>query len=370
MDGAIQRYLLVAATGLQAKLQLLRSASLLLGYGLVGMILCMAGLTRPAYAHSNYFTVHAQSFTEHLNAYSEVIPISLVRIRAREPGIIQDLHILPGQTVKAGESLGRLRGPEVRAALSNYRSAVVTDKAQLTAAQHLLKIERSERTLKLNTRKELYHAKARVAREQAQLRADRAKLESFKHTIDLRAPVTGVASAITAGDGEQVMQGQTLLSLQAPGRLWLRARFYGQEIRAIHTGMTGVFTPSDGRPPIKVKVVSILPAVASDGAQPVGLEAMQGQSVWTSGEAGTVRLEGKKITAVSIPTRALVLNRGHWWVLVHTPKGDHRQAVQTGPSRGDFTLITRGLEPGEQVVVSNAYIDFHSHFSAHYKPPD
>ena len=71
-----------------------------------------------------------------------------------------------------------------------------------------------------------------------------------------------------------------------------------------------------------------------------------------------------------IPTRALILDRGEWWVLLHTDRGNHPQAVVPGPARGWRTFIKRGLQPGAQVVVENAYLEFHSGISRHYQPPD
>jgi len=41
-----------------------------------------------------------------------------------------------------------------------------------------------------------------------------------------------------------------------------------------------------------------------------------------------------------------------------------------GPARGWQTFIERGLEPGAQVVVENAYLEFHRGISKNYQPPD
>lgn len=334
-------------------------------------VLCLGLLPAlPAFANGGYITARAHAYTHRLQAYASVQPISLVRLRSRHNGRLVHFSVVPGQRVQANQVLGRLGGPEIKAGLANARAGVAAYRALLKAAQQVLKVDRNQLTLNLITRKALYQSEASVQKIKARLSSARTRLKAFERTTHLITPVAGTVTAVDASEGDQIKTGQTLLSLQAPGRLWLRARFYGQASQDIHAGMTGVFTPSDGRQPVKVKTVSILPAVASDGAQPVGLEALKGQPGWLSGEAGTVSLKGKSITAVSVPTRALVLDQGRWWVLVHTPKGNHRRAVRPGPSRGDFTLLTRGLKPGEQVVVDNAYIDFHSHFSAHYKPPD
>ncbi|MGA7801920.1 MAG: hypothetical protein WCC36_14025, partial [Gammaproteobacteria bacterium] len=101
-----------------------------------------------------------------------------------------------------------------------------------------------------------------------------------------------------------------------------------------------------------------------------GLTATVPKPHWHNGESGTVTLEGASRTLVAVPTEALILDGGRWWVLVHTGGGNHRQVVVPGPSRGEWTTIERGLQPGTAVVVQNAYLEFHRQVSRHYQPPD
>jgi hypothetical protein len=44
--------------------------------------------------------------------------------------------------------------------------------------------------------------------------------------------------------------------------------------------------------------------------------------------------------------------------------------VTPGPTRGADVLITRGLRPGQSVVVRAAGLLFHRDFAARYAPPD
>jgi hypothetical protein len=110
--------------------------------------------------------------------------------------------------------------------------------------------------------------------------------------------------------------------------------------------------------------------VRPDGGLPVGLLPVGKSGHWISGETGTVTLRGAPQSGVMVPTRALILDRGLWWVLVRTPHGDMRQTVLLGPSRGDHTLIEHGLKAGAEVVVTNAYLEFHRNVSQRYQPPD
>ena len=149
----------------------------------------------------------------------------------------------------------------------------------------------------------------------------------------LRAPVAGRVLALNAAAGERVAAGQTVLTLQAKGRLWLHATFFGAAAGAIHVGMRGRFVPAADPRPIPVVVVSVFPALGADGGEAVGLRATAG-SPWRNGAFGNVSLDGPSRLVTAVPTRALILDRGRWWVMLHTPHGDRPQAVVPGPARG------------------------------------
>jgi cobalt-zinc-cadmium efflux system membrane fusion protein len=128
---------------------------------------------------------------------------------------------------------------------------------------------------------------------------------------------------------------------------------------------------------VPVTVASVSAALAPDGGESVGLVAAKPAAhrkkvppPWLNGERGIVTAEDSTRSMIAVPTRALILDRGHWWVLVRTTQGDHRRAVVPGPTRGWQTFIEKGLESGQRIVVQNAYLEFHRGISQHYTPPD
>ncbi|MGH8142505.1 MAG: efflux RND transporter periplasmic adaptor subunit, partial [Steroidobacteraceae bacterium] len=195
----------------------------------------------------------------------------------------------------------------------------------------------------------------------------------------LRAPSAGTVLAINAAEGERVTPGQTVLTLQTDNRLWLAAKYYGADAAAIRVGMAGQFRPASGGAPVSVKVTAVSAALAPDGGESVGLVRTDDSRVpagrepaapWLNGERGTVILSGPTRQLVAVPTRALILDQARWWVLVRTPNGVQTQAVVPGPTRGWDTFIEQGLSPGQQVVVQNAYLEYHRGIAQRYTPPD
>ena len=305
-----------------------------------------------------------------LSAFARVEPISLVRLNAAQSGIVSGLRVLPGERVAAGERLGALQGPEIDALLARRRGAVVAAQGELAAARESRAAAHQNERLRLATREAVAHAQAELTRASAALSAARARLSAARKTVQLRAPVAGTVLTLAAADGERVSAGGTILTLEPANGLWLKAAFYGRAGTEVHPGMTGRFIPADGNPAVAVRVRTDFGAMRPDGAREAGLVAVGPHPAWTNGEAGKVTLEGSVVTLASVPTRALILDRGRWWVLVRKERREERREVTPGPSRGEWTLIERGLEPGARVVVENAYLEFHRGVARQYQPPD
>ena len=322
-----------------------------------------AGDGAPGAAETGTVTAEAQPVAEKFQAYGQVVPIALVSVRAAEAGIVADMRVVPGSPARAGEALATLTGPEIHALLVGREGAVRAARVRLLA-------ERRQLAGQLSTQQSV--AAARAAFESAQ-----AQLQVARDMTTLRAPSPATVIAVNAGEGERVGAGQIVLTLQASNRLWLNAIYYGEEAAAIHVGMRGRFQPAGGGAPVPVKVAAVSAALAPDEGESVGLFATgphardaASQPPWLSGEWGTVTLEGATHSMVAVPTRALIIDRGQWWVLVRTPHGDRRQPVAPGPTRGWQTFIRQGLASGEQVVVQNPYLEFHRGIVKRYAPPD
>lgn len=325
---------------------------------------------QPALSEDALWIAKAQTIAAQVTAYAQVEPIALVHLRAGEAGVLQDFAARPGTLVAAGAILGRLSGSPIEAILATRKADLSAAESAFTAAQQSLAIERQNRAARLSTQSAVLKAEVVVAEAQARLASARAQASASESMAVLRAPRAGRVLTVAAADGERVSAGETLLTLQPTGDLWLHAAVYGPDGNDVRVGMAGAFTPADGSASIPVTVRTVDAALRPDGGWTVTLDATGAAPSWRNGEAGTVTIATGTLKGVTVPTRALILDEAHWWVLVHTAAGDRRQRVTPGPSRGALTLVETGLAAGTAVVVENAYLEFHRGVAQHYQPPD
>lgn len=322
-------------------------------------------LSEPAYV-----VAHMGFVTPRLEAYGEVVPITVLPVTAAEPGVVTGMKVVPGMHVRAGESLAHLQGAEIRSMLSQGEADVRSARAQLAASQKSLVILQQQLISYLSTHQEVHQAESAVAQAQTNFDNAQSRLSAVRQMMTLRASANATVLAVNATNGELVGTGQPVVTLQLTDELWLKAAYYGNDAATIRTGMTGVFDPADGGDPILVRVRAVISPLTAGGAETVGMMPVAQRFRWRNGEFGTVALQLPTRSLIEVPTRSLILDQGKWYVLVRTAHGDHPQAVVPGPARGWETFLQSGLKPGAQVVVENAYLLFHRSIARQYQPPD
>ena len=335
------------------------------------VVLSVPGLlARTRRSDMAYVTVRLGKVTPHLEAYGQVEPITVLPVTAAETGVVTGLSVVPGMQVRAGEVLAHLTGPEIETMVLQGRADVRSAQVQLIAARKSLAILQQQLISHLSTRQAVHQAQGALAQAQTNFDNAQSHLQSVRQLMTLTSPLNATILTLSAADGQLVSTGQPILTLQIPGKLWLKAAYYGADAAAIRPGMRGTFSPAGGDETIPVRVREVFGPLAAGGAESVALVPARPGFGWVNGEYGTMRLDLPKRTMVSVPTRALILDQGKWWVLVRTARGDRPQEVVPGPARGWQTFLKSGLKPGAQVVVENAYFLFHRGIAQNYQPPD
>lgn len=315
-------------------------------------------------------TAESRPATSQLVAYGQVAPVSIVPVSAAETGVVAGLKARPGTRVRAGQSLAHLNGPTIASAVAQGEADLRSTQSLLDAAEKSLAILQQQLPSHLTTRQAVQQAQSAVAQARSGEANAQSRLNTIRQLMTVASPTDGIVLQLNSADGALVSAGQPILSIQPESGLWLTAMYYGADLAAIRLGMTGEFAPSEGGSPVKVRAVSIPGTITAGGGESIAFEAVGGRSSWLSGESGTVTLDLPAQQMVAVPTRALILNQGKWWVMVHTASGDHAQKVVPGRAQGWETFIVSGLAPGAKVVVNNAYLLFHASVAEQYQIPE
>lgn len=315
-------------------------------------------------------TVQSRQQTSRLEAYGQVSPINTVTVSAAETGVITGLKIRPGMQVRVGEELARLSGPGMGALVLQSEADVRNAQSQFDAARKSLDIVRQQLPSHLTTRQTVQQAESAEAQARSGLVNAQSRLKTVRQLMTVSSPTDGIVLQLNSADGALVSAGQPVLTIQPANGLWLVANYYGADLAVIRVGMIGQFQPADGGVPVKIRVVSIPGTLTEGGGESIAFESLHSNHSWISGEAGTVALDLPPRQMVAVPTRALVLNQGKWWVMIRSAAGDRAQEVVPGPAQGWDTFIVSGLAPGTKVVVNNAYLLFHTSIAEQFQIPD
>jgi multidrug efflux pump subunit AcrA (membrane-fusion protein) len=202
-----------------------------------------------------------------------------------------------------------------------------------------------------------------------QLVAAQTAARSYSGLVTIVSPEAGTVTAVAVADGQYVSAGQPLVTMAPSRGLYVVTNLYGGDAALVSVGQRGTFVSEGAVSPVGVVVQRVAPSVASAGQTDVWLSPSPGSHV-VAGAVGSVSLSVSEDSRLAVPSSALVLDGGQWWVLLHDKAGNQRRSVVPGPANGGWTSIRQGLSAGERVVTQDAYLLFHQDFATHYQQAD
>jgi len=310
-----------------------------------------------------------QSVPIYLSGLGTVQASYTIGIHAQVDGKLLEVAFTEGQRVNAGDVLAKIDPRLYRAALDQAQAKKAQDAAQLVSAQ-----------------KDLARSKALAAQSfQAEQIVDQqqAKVDQLKAAI---------AADEAAIDTAQTQLDYTTITAPSDGRIGVRLVDPGNLVRAADQGSIATLTRLQ-----PISVIFTLPARALDDVRdamargPVEVTAFDRDNARALGTGtlllvdnqidqatATIRLKatfenkderlwpGEFVNArLLVETRRNVLTvpssavqRGPQGLLAWVVgAGEHARAVpiEVGPTSGDLTVITAGLENGDRVVTDGYY---------------
>lgn len=277
-------------------------------------------------------------------ATEEVVGTVRPRLRAvleaKVSGRIEEMHVVPGQLVRAGQLLVRLEDREIRARLEQARALHEQAERDFRRRETLWR----EQTI----------SRAEYDAAEAQLRVALAALQEAEtqlaHTR-IVAPFDGRITAKHADVGDLAVPGRPLLEIEDPRALRLEADVPEALLDRVSLGQRLEVRIPAAQLTLEGTVSEITPvADARTRTFPVKVD-LPSQPGLRSGLFGRLVVPVAEVEAIRVPARA-VLTRGQM-ELAYVVRGDHAELrlVKTGKRLGDEVEVVSGLAPGEVLVV-------------------
>jgi multidrug efflux system membrane fusion protein len=304
-----------------------------------------------------------------IDALGTVTPLATVTVKPEVSGIIQKIDFKEGQMVRAGEVLAEIDPRPFQAALDQAKGALARDAAQYANAQIDLKRYQALWAQSAVSQQILATQEALVRTDAGTVEADKGAVEAAAVNLGfcrITSPVAGEVGLRQVDLGNYVQVGVTT------------------EIAVVTElqPMSVLFTlPEDDIAKVMSRVRSgaALPADAFDRSQSVKLAS--GTLATVDNEidptTGTVKLralfdnsEYRLFPSQFVNVRLLVQTlhgqttvpaaavqhgaSGSYVFLVKPDSTVAMRGVSLGPTDGDEVDVTRGLSPGDRVVVDGA----------------
>lgn len=289
-------------------------------------------------------------------------------IQSPQTGKIISLKATPGQTVGAGQVIAVVEQTidagtqsSIIAQNSDWRARRNEAEAQYTAAKiqydRLMKIE------DIAAKKDITEAKARL--EQAEKNRTLyqniplQQVQGAKY-FNLVAPIAGIVGNYNYSVGSFINSGETLLEITNLNKVYVEAQSFTSDANQLKE-LAGITTSSNNKDDTtlyQLKLVSAAQEVnAANQSQKVIFEIINPKGQFKIGESINLYLSTKNIaTQVIVPNDAIAEVNGKP-VLFIKDKAEQFSIsyISKGASNGQYTTITKGVEPGERIVATGVY---------------
>jgi Cu(I)/Ag(I) efflux system membrane fusion protein len=174
------------------------------------------------------------------------------------------------------------------------------------------------------------------------------------------APITGVVAELSVQEGQYVGEGGTIMLLENYSQLWVEADVYPSESGQLKVGQqVQVIIPGWEDQPQRMTIQFITPALQA-GSQVMQVRGTiaNPNNQWQPGLQAFVRLPSKSTgKTLTLPVDAVIREEKGMHVWVETEKGKYiPRKVTTGMETANQVEITSGLEAGDKVVITGAYL--------------
>jgi Cu(I)/Ag(I) efflux system membrane fusion protein len=177
--------------------------------------------------------------------------------------------------------------------------------------------------------------------------------------IPFYSKVHGIVNEIKIKEGEYVNEGSSLVEVADLSSVWIEAEVYPQDLKAIHPGLkVNVIAEAYPKEIIEAKVSFENPELeVQSKITLVRIEIANKEKKYKPGMRVSVKTLSKEFSSIRIPEEAVLYQPEMDMVWVVNEKGFFSpKMVETGTKGNGEVEIRSGLEVGELLVISGAYL--------------
>ena len=189
--------------------------------------------------------------------------------------------------------------------------------------------------------------------------ANLSKTRVTNPRIQFVAPASGVITDISVAEGQYVAEGATIYRLEKLSTLWVEAELYPNEASLVKLGdRVTIHVNELEADPIESKIIFLAPEYRQS-SQIFTLRASlpNPDNRYMPGMQAEVLFEHSKKTALTLPVDAVIRQQSGGHVYKKIGPGKFRaQMVSTGVENFSNVEIKEGVEEGDTIVISGAYL--------------
>ncbi len=185
------------------------------------------------------------------------------------------------------------------------------------------------------------------------------KSKQTKNVVTIFSTYAGIVSEVITHEGDYVMEGAAIFKMNDLSSIWVDAQLYTSEIASVSAIKEAeVIFPSLSNKKVYGKISFVNPELIQNSKIDIArIEIPNSSQLFKPGMQAYVILYSNPKKAIAIPSNAILRDdKGATaWVQNNTGYFEPRM-VFTGIESSDYTEIVSGLENGEKVVISGAYL--------------
>jgi multidrug efflux system membrane fusion protein len=314
-------------------------------------------------------TVAAQDVPVFLNGIGTVQAYNMVAIKSRVDGQIVKVDFKEGQDVKQGEPLLQIDPRPFQAALEQAQANKQKDEAQLVGAQ--LDLDRYEKLIGSGwqTRQSYDQQKATVGQLQASIKGDEAQINTAKLNLsysDIRSPIDGRLGAKLVDKGNLVHANDNapLVTITEVKPIFVSFTLPQEtldDVRENHKGSPLVVYAysGDGKKQLAEGKLTLIDNSIDQSTGTVHLKARfdnDDERLWPGQFVSLRVVLSTRREVATVPAQTVQNGPNGYYAYVIKPDDTvERRAVDIASIQDGIAVVTKGLSPGERIVVDGQY---------------